>query len=222
MKFIYFTGMVSLLLFSCKKEEVSTVSFSEARYTIIVTGKWSSPDFSIPAGAHFTTFVGMVHNSNAWLWKEGDKASAGTELLAEIGNGTTMLVEIDSMVRARNTSSLVLFTGPVSITGSVMSSVYCNTNYSRLSFASMLGPTPDWFVGVSGIELYNGNKWVADTTIDLYPYDAGTEEGDRFDYNNPATIPQQNIHLLQPSQATILANGNARLAAIATARFVQQ
>lgn len=86
----------------------------------------------------------------------------------------------------------------------------------------MLGPTPDWFVGVSGIRLYNNNKWVADTVINLYPYDAGTEDGDIFGYNNPATIPQQDIHLLQPFGAMVLANGNASLAPIATARFIKQ
>jgi len=86
----------------------------------------------------------------------------------------------------------------------------------------MLGPTPDWFVGVSGINLYNNSKWVADTTINLYTYDAGTEDGDMFGYNNPATTPQQNIHILQASQARVLANGNPALAPIATARFVRQ
>ena len=33
---------------------------------------------------HFTTFVGMVHNSNTYLWKDAAKASAGTESVAEI------------------------------------------------------------------------------------------------------------------------------------------
>ena len=201
---------------------VTPPSFSESRYTITITGKWNSPDFSVPAGAHYTTFVGMVHNSKAWLWKEGIKASPGTELLAEIGNGTTMLTEIDSMIKARNASSLILFVAPATITSSNMVSVYCNSNYSHVSFASMLGPTPDWFVGVSGINLYNNNNWTADTTVNLYAYDAGTEDGDMFGYNNPATVPQQNIHILQALQATILANGNANLAPIATARFTKQ
>ena len=86
----------------------------------------------------------------------------------------------------------------------------------------MLAPSPDWFVGVNGINLFSGNKWIIDTTINLYPHDAGTEEGDIFGYNNPATVPQQNIHLLMASQATVLANGNQLLAPIATARFTKR
>ena len=223
MKLFYFTFCLIVFFASCKKDDkVIPSTFSEARYTITFTGRWNTPDFTIPGGAHFTTFVGMVHNNNAWLWKDGAKAGPGTELMAEIGNGTTMLAEIDSMIIARNASSLILFTAPATLTGSRMSSIYCNTNYSQVSFISMLGPTPDWFVGVSGINLFNNSKWVADTTINLYTYDAGTEDGDMFGYNNPATTPQQNIHILLASQATVLANGNPVLSPIATARFVRQ
>lgn len=222
MKFVYIIFILSFAFFSCKKEDVTAPSFSEATYTITVTGKWSSPDFAVPGGAHFTTFVGMIHNSNAWLWKDGTKASPGTELLAEVGNGTTMLTEIDSMITARNASSLILFVAPATITGSRMASIYCNSNYAQVSFASMLGPTPDWFVGVSGISLYNKNNWVADTIVNLYAYDAGTEDGDMFGYNNPATMPQQNIHILLASQATVLANGNPVLVPIGIARFTKQ
>ena len=86
----------------------------------------------------------------------------------------------------------------------------------------MLGPTPDWFVGVSAMNLYRNNSWISDTTVNLYPLDAGTEDGDVFGYYNPETVPRQNIHLLQASQATVLANGNPALAPIATARFTKQ
>jgi len=222
MKFLFLAALSGLLLVSCKKEVMTTAPFSEARYTVTVTGKWSSPDFTAPAGAHFTTFVGMVHNSNAWLWKDGLKASPGTELLAEIGNGTIMLTEIDSMITARHASALLLFTAPATLTGSRMTSVYCNSNYPQVSFASMLGPTPDWFVGVSGIRLFNNGQWVSDTTVSLFARDAGTEDGDMFGYNNPATMPQQYIQVLQASGAMVLANGNPTLAPIATARFQRQ
>jgi Spondin_N len=210
---------ITALLFSCKKEDTVVAStFAEARYTVTITGQWKAPAFTVPGGAHYTTFIGMVHGSNASLWKDGTKASYGTEVLAETGGGAPILAEIDSMIRAKSALALLLFVAPSTI-GSSTVNFYCNTNYSRVSFESMLGPTPDWFVGVSGIELYNNNRWIGDTTINLYAYDAGTEDGDVFGYNNPASVPLQNIHVLQASQATVLANGNAVLAPIATARF---
>ncbi len=39
----------------------------------------------------------------------------------------------------------------------------------------MIEPSPDWFLGVSGLELCTENcGWVENRTIDLYPCDAGT------------------------------------------------
>jgi Spondin_N len=221
MKTISLVLILAVFFYSCKKDDTVAVSFfSEARYAVTITGQWKSPAFTVPGGAHYTTFIGMVHNSNGQLWKEGRKATYGMEVLAETGGGGPILSEIDSTIRVKSALSLLLFVAPSTI-GSSGVNFYCNTNYSRVSFASMLGPTPDWFVGVSDIELFSNNKWVGDTTINLYAYDAGTEDGDVFGYSNPPSVPVQDIHVLQPSQATVLANGNPTLIPIATARFIK-
>jgi Spondin_N len=210
-----------LILSSCKKEKkVEESKFSEATYSIEVTGKWSAPDFTVPAGVHFTNFAGMVHNANGELWKPGQIATKGVENVAETGSTTVILVEIDSIIRSKNALSLILFPPP-SATGTRRSTVYCNSNYSMVSFASMIAPSPDWFIGLSGLNLYTNNRWVSDTTIQLFTYDAGTEDGDVFGYANPATTPQQPIRILEASQATVLANGNLVLKAIATVKFTK-
>lgn len=210
-----------ILLFSCKKDDAATSSFSEARYRITITGHWQTPAFITPGSAHYTSFVGMVHNNNAYLWRSGTKASPGTEAVAESGNTIPILAEIDSMVASKNAIALFAFVPP-SPTGTQSVNIYCNTDHSLISFESMLGPTPDWFIGLSGLDLYSNNTWIADTTVNLYAYDAGTEDGDMLGYNNPPSSPQQNIQILLASQATALANGNPVLAPIATARMTRQ
>lgn len=222
MKQIILLALPAVILFSCKKDDtVAPPALSDARYTVTITAQWKAPEFTVPAGAHYTTFIGMVHNNAASLWKEGTKASYGMEVLAETGGGGPILAEIDSTIKSRNGLSLLLFVAPPVYSSSNVN-FYCNSDYSRVSFASMLGPTPDWFVGINGLNLFADNKWIQDTTINLYAFDAGTEGGDMFGYNNPATVPQQNIHILQAAQATVLANGNSQLAPIATARLVKQ
>lgn len=221
MKLITLAGLLCFSFLSCKKTEVNQSAISEASYIITVTGKWAAPNFSVPGGAHFTTFVGMVHNQNSVLWKMDQKASPGTEAVAESGNAGPIIMEIDSIMGVKNAISLIAFTAP-GITGVRQANVYCNSNYSFISLISMLGPTPDWFTGISGIDLYAGNKWASDTTINLYTFDAGSEDGDVFGYGNPPTMPQQNVRLLQASEATVLANGSATLAPIATIRFVKR
>lgn len=218
---IFLLAAIAVISFSCKKSSVDDRDDEKAIYTLTITGQWSAPSFTVPPGAHFTTFIGMVHNNEGSLWKENTRASYGTEVLAETGGGAPILAEIDSMVAARKAYSLLLFVAPA-VTGSSKINFNCNTEFPRVSFASMLGPTPDWFIGLSGLNLYRNNSWIADTTISLYVYDAGTEDGDVFGYNNPATSPQDNIQLLQAGQATVLANGNPALSVIATARLTKQ
>lgn len=213
-------SLLILVLSSCKKTGTVENLFSEATFSIEVTGKWSSPDFTVPAGVHFTNFAGMVHNSNGELWKTGKLATKGVENVAETGSTTAIVLEIDSLIRTKNALSLILFTPPTA-TGTKKATLYCNSNYSFVSFASMIAPSPDWFIGLSGLNLYNNNKWIADTTIQLFVYDAGSEDGDVFDYSSPPTNPQQPIRLLEASQATVLANGNTTLKAISQVRFTR-
>lgn len=53
-----------------------------------------------------------------------------------------------------------------------------NKNKLLIYFLFRLGPSPDWIVGVNGLNLCLKNcSWIPDLTIDLFPYDAGTDSG---------------------------------------------
>lgn len=211
----------SLLLFSCKKEEEKTNDFSEATYKVTLTGLWTLPRFSVPASAHFTYFVGLVHNEKTSIWQEGTFASPGIEAVAENGNALALSLEIDSLIQ-KKAAIVQISVPPPPPDGSINRTFYCNSRYGSLSLVSMIAPSPDWFVGVSNVALYRNNTWLADTTINLYALDAGTEDGDVFGYNNPPTVPQQPIHLLTAFNATVLANGNAMLAPLVQLRLQKQ
>lgn len=50
--------------------------------------------------------------------------------------------------------------------------------HPKLSLASMFGPSPDWVVGVSGLNLCQADcSWKESLDIPLYPWDAGTDNG---------------------------------------------
>lgn len=47
-----------------------------------------------------------------------------------------------------------------------------------MSFLTMLGPSPDWNVGLSGEDLCTKDcGWVQKLVADLIPWDAGTDSG---------------------------------------------
>ena len=169
-----------------------------ATYTVTFEGNWntdSTPDGVAP-GAHFTTLIGAVHNSGVTFWAAGEMATAGVEGVAETGGTDTFETEI-SNAEEGTVKSLVKESG-VSATGTRTFEVEFSRTHPLLTLLSMIGPSPDWFVGVSGLSLLDGSDgWRSSHTVDLFPYDAGTENGEGFSLDNSATSPQGNITSLR-------------------------
>ena len=58
----------------------------------------------------------------------------------------------------------------------------------------MLGPSPDWIVGVSGLELCLRNcSWAEEREVFLYPWDAGVDSGVSYESPDQPTFPPQPI-----------------------------
>jgi hypothetical protein len=57
----------------------------------------------------------------------------------------------------------------------------------------MLAPSPDWFVGVAGLDLRAGGAWLPERTVDLFVYDAGTDSGPNYTSPNDDTDPPEPI-----------------------------
>ena len=160
-----------------------------ATYTVTFEGLWTADDITdavMPVSAHFTQVIGATHNSCTTLWAAGDMAGAGVENVAELGLVGTLVSEIgrnvntDSVVRAGTS-----FNGP---TQTVSGAFRARASHPLVSVLSMIAPSPDWFVGVSNLRLYD-NGW-RNRVVELYPYDAGTENGSGWSLVNADTIPQ--------------------------------
>lgn len=211
----------SIFLISCKKEQTIVADYSKASYKVTVSLKWQMPDFTVPVNAHITLLAGMVHAADTFMWKPGTKATPGLEAVAEVGTVNTIFNEMDDIVSKQKALYKFVMFEPAGATGSMQTILSATSEYSYVSLASMIAPSPDWFIGIHDVDLHRNNTWVSDTTINMFVYDAGTEDGDVFGYTNPPTAPQQNIQLLTSSMATVLANGNTTLAPLATIRFTK-
>ena len=167
-----------------------------ATYRVTFEGKFTASALasgvSVPSGEHFTTFIGAVHNGNVTFWSSGGTASTGVEYMAELGGTSTLANE----VRAAEPNALYVLQGSdgsIGPTGSsTINTVTLTTGHPRVTLLTMVAPSPDWFVGVSGLSLRNAadDGWQPSLTVDLFPYDAGTEEGTEFSLNNIATSPK--------------------------------
>ncbi len=164
-----------------------------ATYRVTFTGNWTTE--STPGGvvssAHFTTLIGAVHNSNVTFWQSGGMASAGIESMAETGGTGTLRSEIQASAHVHSVIQRgVSFGG----TGTAAFDLDVPDDHPLITLTSMIGPSPDWFVGINGLSLLDGQgNWRATVQVDLYPYDAGTEDGTEFTLSNSDTDPQENI-----------------------------
>ncbi|MXY37787.1 MAG: hypothetical protein F4Y51_02675 [Cenarchaeum sp. SB0664_bin_35] len=173
-----------------------------ATYRVTFTGAFTTdalaPGVGVPGGAHFTTLVGGIHNSGITFWERGGIASAGTEQMAETGRTGDMRAEVAA---AMPDATTVLVQGiPSGGTPSGVFEVMITGEHASVTLASMVAPSPDWFVGTSGLPLLESDgTWSHYKNVHLYPYDAGTENGEEFSLSNEATIPHRPITSLRDS-----------------------
>ena len=168
-----------------------------ATYTVTFRGNWNtdSTPGGVAGGAHFTTLIGAVHNSGVTFWAAGGTASAGVEGVAETGATSTFETEIGNA--ATGTVKSAVRESGTSATGARTFEVEFSRTHPLLTLLSMIGPSPDWFVGVSGLSMLDGPNWRSSLTRDLFPYDAGTEDGEEFSLNNDPTSPRGTITSLK-------------------------
>ena len=190
---------------------------STAVYTVTFEGQWTAAATpgGVPGGAHFSRLIGAVHNSGVTFLRSGGAASAGVESMAEVGGWTGLRDE----VMDAGSNALSVLTGDtdnIRPTTSKALTVTLTADHPRVTLLTMIAPSPDWFVGVSGLTLLDaGGDWVESLQVDLFPWDAGTEEGSGFSLSNSATSPQGVITNLRGT-------GKFSNARIATLTFTRQ
>ena len=163
-----------------------------AVYRVTFEGQWTvrATPGGVPATAHFSPLIGAVHNADVTFWESGTTASAGIESMAEIGGTSALEDEIEAA--GSNVSSVLKPGGNIGTTGTAMlDTVTLTAAHPQVTMVTMVAPSPDWFVGIPGLALRDAQgNWLRSRVVDLFPYDAGTEDGTEFSLNNNATSPQ--------------------------------
>ena len=170
---------------------------SSAVYRVTFQGTWtrSVTPGGVPGSAHFTRLVGGVHGDAVTFLESGGTASAGVEYMAENGGASDFNSEVQAAIEATPRTALSVIEGGTYVIGPQVSKTLDNveltTDFPRVTLTTMVAPSPDWFVGVSGLPLLDDQgRWLRSHEVNLYPWDAGTEDGGEFSLSNAATSPQ--------------------------------
>ncbi|XP_055534997.1 spondin-1 [Wyeomyia smithii] len=172
----------------------------EAKYNFVFEGIWSNEthpkDFPFAVWlTHFSDIIGASHDTNFSFWGENHIATDGFRALAEWGS----VRQLEQELRAKGPRLRTLIKAAglwyPRVNSNTTSNFRVDRKHHKVSLASMFGPSPDWVVGVSGLDLCSEDcTWVESVDVDLYPWDAGTDNGISYMSANAETQPRERMH----------------------------
>ncbi len=163
-------------LFSEVDPPVEEIVREPAAYVVTLEATWSAethPDM-FPASAHFSRLTGAAHAEGVALWAAGQPASLGIQDMAERGRTDPLRMEVEALgAVASYAEGEAVYTSP----GTATIEVTVSDAHPLATVVSMLAPSPDWFIGVAGLDLRTADGWQDRVAVDLEVYDAGTDDG---------------------------------------------
>ena len=150
-----------------------------ARYVVVFDAVWSESTHQVPPGPHFSPLAGISHDAGVVFWEEGGIATQGIEDMAELGLTTALEAEFAAAIGA-GTAHAIALGGGADSPGRTAAALEVTLAHPLATLVSMIAPSPDWFVGVSGVPLFAAGDWLGEVVVELHPYDAGTDAGTTF------------------------------------------
>lgn len=182
----------------------------EAKYEVTFEGLWSRnthpKDFPSKGWLiRFSDVIGASHTGDYRFWRYSNNgisngntnaymASIGLQQVAEAG--TTRKLESELKDQSEHIRTIIKARGIAfpNVTGRTFAVFRVDRKHHLMSLVSKIDPSPDWIVGVSGLELCLPNSsWIIHKELNLYPYDAGTDDGITYMSPDSPTEPHEPI-----------------------------
>lgn len=169
----------------------SAFAQSSVEYAFEFVAEWSAATHpeSFPPNPHFSPVIGATHIADAAIWEPGGIASPGIEFMAEIGATGTLGNEVAGMIVLGQADQYLNLGGIGLSPGSRARTITVDAAFDHVSLVTMIAPSPDWFVGIHGIDLREGGLWARELVFDLDPYDSGTDAGTNYTSANANITP---------------------------------
>ncbi len=175
--------LVTALLSSFLITSALAATTAEYKMTFVPTWNSASHPYQYPKGkGHFSGLIGATHKVNFFIFEKGMKPTPGLELLAERGMHPILAKEINAAIKSGKAGTLIETKD--ALRGEVHKSVTTTFNITKafpyVSVVAMVAPSPDWFVGISRVKLYQNGEWVPTVTKVAYAWDAGSDNGTTY------------------------------------------
>jgi hypothetical protein len=188
-----------------------------ATYRLTIDNTWSEATHpgNVPQYAHFSWLGGGTHTDAVSFWDVGVATSPGMTQMAENGRTTILATEISAAITAGTAGSVLSWqhwfcpAGETYLSCGVLIVEFdIDDAFPLVTLVSMLGPSPDWFIGVSGLRLHDGDDWVYNHVVDLHPFDGGTRSNNLFELGGPLTTPPDPVSLITIASGQLIGPGS--------------
>lgn len=178
-----------ILFIQCKKDD------TKITYEVTFDINWNEKDFPIkyPSNPHFSKIIGWSHSSSNDFFDLETMASEGIKKMAELGSTGPLSEEISDKIKDKKGHDLVIGNNLGSGVGKITVEIEVNEKNPSVTLATMIAPSPDWYLAVVNVNLYEGGEFVADKIINASLFDAGTDSGSDYTSSNEVTNPQAAI-----------------------------
>jgi hypothetical protein len=169
-----------------------------AEYRLVFEATWSGETHPLdfPSNPHFSGLIGAVHGEGVRLWEEGQLSSPGIKAMAETGAKSPLDGEIEVLIGQGDACEAISGGGVNPSPGTAEVAFVASLACPEVSVVTMIAPSPDWFVGVSGLSLLEEGRWLDEKVVELYPYDAGTDGGAGYASANAPTGSPEAIYAI--------------------------
>ena len=164
-----------------------------ARYLVVFDATWHESTHAVPPNPHFSGLIGGTHRDAVRFWEEGRLASEGIKRMAELGAQSPLDQEVIAAMAAGTAEHLLAGDNLRGSPGSTQFEFEVSRDYPLVTLVTMVAPSPDWFVGVSALSLFENGDWVREKEVPLAPWDAGTDSGVTFLSPDRPTQPRHPI-----------------------------
>ncbi|XP_017147975.1 spondin-1 [Drosophila miranda] len=180
----------------------------EAKYEIVLERKWTrnthSKDFPVEAWrTRLGEVIGASHRNEYRYWAYGGRASLGMREMAE--HGATRTLEQEIRDNTQNGAVRTIIKAPgiphrLNAFGSTLANARVDPAHHQISLAAKIDPSPDWILGVAGLELCLSNcTWLKRKVLNLYPWDIGTDSGPSYMSPDQPQVPPDVIRRITSS-----------------------
>ncbi|HYU35830.1 MAG TPA: spondin domain-containing protein [Thermoanaerobaculia bacterium] len=176
----------------------ATPQAAPVKYRVEFTPLWTKanfpfeyPDTSLIHKPHFSGLIGTAHNANYHIFVPGQMPTPGLERLSEEGKHDPLDSEINAAIAAGNALALTESDPLKDFSQTAQTEVTVDDAHPMVSLVAMIAPSPDWFAGVSDVDLRENGAWVSSKTVDVNPWDSGGDDGTTYLADDKNTDPKK-------------------------------